>query len=81
MFVPRLQTCEFEALYLLLSTYGHAVIETSKIPIIIALLTLNIIRYAVTMPPHIRPIHSWSSELVVVLLFSQSQLTVGEVIL
>jgi hypothetical protein len=39
-------------------TYGHDMIETTAIPITIALLTLYDMRYAVNMPPHNKPIQS-----------------------
>jgi hypothetical protein len=39
------------------TTHGHEIMETSKMPTIIALLALYAIRYAVTMPPAMIPNH------------------------
>ena len=41
-----------------MSTYGQDMIETTAIPITIALFTLYDIRYAVKMPPQRSPIQS-----------------------
>ena len=41
-------------------SYGHDIIETTAIPIIIADFTLNDIKYAVSTPPHMIPIHIYS---------------------
>jgi hypothetical protein len=42
-------------------THGHEMIETRRMPIIIALLTLYAMRYAVNMPPAVTPSHIFLS--------------------
>jgi hypothetical protein len=43
------------------TTYGQDMIDTSAMPTIMALFTLKVMRYAVTIPPQKMPIHIWGS--------------------
>jgi hypothetical protein len=62
-------------------TYGQEIMETSRMPTSIALLTLYAMRYAVTIPPAIIPSHIYSVIISGCRKSINTRRTVGEVIL
>lgn len=61
-------------------TYGQDMIDTTAIPMMMALLTLYDMRYVVNTPPMNTPIQSWKSRLALVRLPLQLKVTYGRIL-